>query len=324
MTKLNFPITIDQFMNYALYDEQTGYYMKKVPMGTKQADFVTAPELSPIFGEVLAFWILNKIFEHSGKVNILELGPGQGTLAADILSTIQKMSPTHYANIQYNLLEISPTLKQVQKDKLAEFNNVSWVNSIKDLKSDNLTIVLANEFFDALPVKQYQKVNNQYFERLLDENFNYILAEDATQIGKDYNEDTVEIYPALKDILEDLESLHAHMLFIDYGNLGTNDTLQAVKNHQKVAIFENIGQADITTQVDFRQIIKPFDGNAEVNISNMSDFLAANGLLVRAEQLLENATPSQQENLNYVLKKLLHEDEMGTIFKALEIDHTAK
>lgn len=324
MTKLNFPITIDQFMNYALYDEQTGYYMKKVPMGTTKADFITAPELSPIFGEVLAFWVLNKIFEYSGKINILELGPGQGTLASDILSTIQKMSPTHYANIQYNLLEISPTLKQVQNDKLKDFNNVSWVNNIKDIKSDNLTIVLANEFFDALPAKQYQKVNNQYFERLLDENFNYILAENPTQIGKDYNEDVVEIYPALKDILEDLESLHAHMLFIDYGNLGTNDTLQAVKNHQKVAIFENIGQADITTQVDFRQIIKPFDGNAEINISNMSDFLAANGLLVRAEQLLENASPTQQENLNYVLKKLLHEDEMGTIFKALEIDHTAR
>ena len=324
MTKLNFPITVDQFMTHALYDEKTGYYMKKVPMGTTQADFITAPELSPIFGEVLAFWILNKVFEYSGKVNILELGPGQGTLAADILNTIKKMSPTHYANIQYNLLEISPTLKQTQKDKLVHFNNVSWVDNIKDIKTDDLTIVLANEFFDALPVKQYQKVNNQYFERLLDENFNFILANESTQIGKNYNEDIVEIYPALKGILEDLESLHAHMLFIDYGNLGTNDTLQAVKNHQKVDVFSSIGDADITTQVDFRQIIKPFNGNAEINISNMSDFLAANGLLVRAEQLLENATDEQKENLNFVLKKLLHEDEMGTIFKALEIDHTAK
>ena len=320
-TKLNFPISVDQFMQYALYDKDNGYYMKKTPMGTSNADFITAPELSPIFGEVISFWILNKIFEHSGKVNILELGPGKGTLAADILNTIEKMSPSHFANIEYNLLEISPTLKQEQALTLAGFNNIKWVDNITDIRSDNLTIVLANEFFDALPAKQYVKQNNQYFERLIDKDYNFTLAKEATFIGKDYTEEFVEIYPDLPKILEQLESLYAEILIIDYGNLGTNDTLQAVKNHKKVGVFEDIGNSDLTTQVDFRQIIKPFDGQAEINISNMADFLTANGILIRAEQLLETASESQKENLNYILKKLLDESEMGKIFKALEISH---
>lgn len=314
-----FPVSVYDFMNYALYDENNGYYMKKTPMGNKNADFITAPELSPIFGEVLAFWILNKIFEYNGQINILELGPGKGTLAKDILTTIKKLSPAHFANIDYNLLEISPTLKQVQANTLAEFNNIKWLEKITDLSPKKLNIVIANEFFDALPVRQYQKHNGQYFERLIDENNDFILAPEPTFIGKNYNEEIVEIYPDLKQILIDLKHINSHMLFIDYGNLGTSETLQAVKNHQKVSIFEDITNADLTTQVDFRQIIKEFDGLAEINISNMADFLLANGILTRAEQLLKNANEQQTQNLNFVLKKLLHEDEMGKIFKALEI-----
>lgn len=322
MDKLNFPITVDQFMQYALYNEDNGYYMKKIPMGTTGTDFVTAPELSPLFGEILAFWVLDKIFEHSGKINILELGPGQGTLALDILSTIEKMSPSHLSNIEYNLLEISPTLKQQQSIKLNKFNNIKWVNKITDVKSEELTIVIANEFFDALPTKQFQKVNNQYFERLIDKDYKFILAEHPTFIGKQYNEDFVEFYPALSSILDDLNSLNANMLFIDYGDMGTSNTLQAVKNHQKIEIFKDVCNADITTQVDFRQLIKPFDGQSDINISNMSDFLIANGILIRSEQLLKNSTDSQKENLNFVLTKLLSEDEMGKIFKVLEINNS--
>lgn len=112
----SFPVSVYDFMNYALYNKHNGYYMKKIPMGNESTDFITAPELSPIFGEVIAFWILNKVFEFSGKINILELGPGKGTLAKDILSTVKKMSSAHFANIDYHLLEISPTLQQVQKE----------------------------------------------------------------------------------------------------------------------------------------------------------------------------------------------------------------
>jgi NADH dehydrogenase [ubiquinone] 1 alpha subcomplex assembly factor 7 len=314
-----FPVSVYDFMNYALYDEHNGYYMKKTPMGDKNADFITAPELSTIFGEVIAFWILNRIFEHSEQINILELGPGKGTLAKDILTTIKKLSPAHFANTDYNLLEISPTLKQVQANNLAEFSNIKWLEKITDLSPNKLNIVIANEFFDALPVSQYQKQNNQYFERLIDENNHFILATEPTFIGKNYDEEIVEIYPDLKEILIELKHINAQMLFIDYGNLGTSETLQAVKNHQKVSIFEDITNSDLTTQVDFRQIIKEFDGLAEINISNMADFLLANGILTRAEQLLKNANEQQTQNLNFVLKKLLNEDEMGKIFKALEI-----
>lgn len=316
-----FPVSVYDFMNYALYNNNNGYYMKKIPMGQSETDFITAPELSPIFGEVIAFWILNKIFEHSGNINILELGPGQGTLAKDILTTIEKMSPAHFANIDYHLLEISPTLGQVQKNKLTNFNNIKWLDKIDDLKPGELTIVLANEFFDALPARQYQKVDNQYFERFINDKNEFILDQEPSQIDKNYTEDFVELYPDLPKVLEQLKTLNAEMLFIDYGNLGTNETLQAVKNHQQVNIFEDITNSDLTTQVDFRQIIKPFDGFADINISNMSDFLIANGILVRSKQLLENATQAQTENLNFVLKKLLNEDEMGTIFKVLEISH---
>lgn len=316
-----FPVSVYDFMQYALYNKEHGYYMKKIPMGNETTDFITAPELSPIFGEVIAFWVLNKIFEYSGKVNILELGPGQGTLAKDILTTIEKMSPAHFANINYNLLEISPTLIKAQKNKLESFNNVNWVENITDIKQEGFTIVLANEFFDALPARQYQKVENQYFEKLITEDNNFTLATEPTFIGTDYIEDFVELYPDLTEILEDLKLLQAEMLFIDYGDMGTSDTLQAINNHKKVSIFEDITDSDLTTQVDFRQLIKPFDGFAKLNISNMNDFLTANGILVRAEQLIENSTEQQTQNLNFVLQKLLDETQMGKIFKVLEISH---
>lgn len=317
MHSKNFPISVYDFMSDALYNEQHGYYMKKTPMGTTNADFITAPELSPLFGEVIAFWILNKIFEYSGKVNIVEFGPGRGTMAKDILNTIKKMSPAHFANVDYYLIEKSETLIAEQKSALLDFNNIYHLKELNEL--NGLTIVLANEFFDALPVRQYKRVNNQYFERLIDENYNFTLASQATQIGKDYIEDIVEIYPDATTYLEQIKQYANHALIIDYGNLGTSETLQAIKNHKKVGVFEDIGNCDLTTQVDFRQIIKPFDGYAELSISNMGDFLSANGLIVRAEQLLENANEQQAKNLNYVIKKLVHKDEMGSIFKVLEI-----
>ncbi len=291
--------------------------MKKTPMGSKNADFITAPELTPLFGEVLAFWILGKVFEYSENINIVEFGPGRGTMAKDILNTIKKMSPAHFNNIDYHLIETSPYLIEQQKANLAEFNNVHWQEELTELKGK--TIVLANEFFDALPVRQYQKQNNQYFERLIDKNYNFILAEQPSHISKNYIEDIVEIYPDAQDYLKAIKEFADYALIIDYGNLGTSETLQAIKDHKKVDIFTDIGNCDLTTQVDFRQLIQPFDGYAEINISNMGDFLAANGLIVRAEQLLENATKEQTEHLNYVLRKLLHEDEMAKIFKVLEI-----
>lgn len=313
----NFPISVYDFMNHALYNQEHGYYMKKTPMGTTNADFITAPELTPLFGEVITFWILNKIFEYSGKVNIVEFGPGRATMAKDILATIQKMSPAHFSNIDYYLIEKSPTLIKEQKLNLLDFNNIHHLEELTEL--NGLTIVLANEFFDALPVRQYKKVENKYFERLINDKYEFILADEPSQIGKEYVEDFVEIYPDANNYLEQIKKHSNHALIIDYGNLGTSETLQAIKKHQKVDIFSDIGSSDLTTQVDFRQIIKPFDGYAELNISNMGDFLAANGIIIRAEQLLENASAEQAKNLNYVLKKLIHPDEMGQIFKVLEI-----
>lgn len=314
-------LSVDQFMELALYDKELGFYSNCDDISKH---FITAPELTAVFGETIAFWIINKTLDIN-NFNILELGAGNGTLALDILNTLKKLIPNKKVN--YHILEISEKLKATQKQLLSPLchpdlepksqmqnTKVSWIHSISQMCPNTPTLVIANEFFDALPAKQFQKINNKYYERLIDfsNQPKFILASTTSKLPE-YNEEQVELYPSLQEYTTPLKKLNADMLFIDYGELGTNFTLQAVQNHQKVDIFHDIGNSDLTTQVDFRQIAKQFD-NYNINISTMADFLIANGILIRAEKVMKK-NKNHLNNLN----KLLNPKQMGSLFKVLEI-----
>ena len=147
---------LDQYINYCLYKFDTSYYQSKNIFGYK-GDFVTSPHISSIFSEMLAFWTFSywdKI-KKPKDLNILELGPGDGTMAKDIITTLKKIKQFN-GKINYFFLEKSKYLKKKQKEKLIHLNNIYWIKNIKDFQKNNL-VILSNEFFDALPVKQFIK-----------------------------------------------------------------------------------------------------------------------------------------------------------------------
>ena len=149
-------LTLDKFTDYCLYKFKNSYYQKKINFG-RNGDFVTSPHISSIFSEMLCVWILlfwNKI-KKPKVLNILELGPGDGTMSKDILVSLSKFS-FFRSKVNYYLLETSNSLKKVQKEKLKNQKNIFWVSKLKNFKKDNL-IIISNEFFDALPIKQLEK-----------------------------------------------------------------------------------------------------------------------------------------------------------------------
>jgi len=161
-------ITVDGFMNIALFDKDDGYYIKKNPIGANQ-DFITAPEISGIFGECLAGFITIKIQENlknSGKINLIELGAGRGTLLRDILDTISKFNDI-YQRIGCYILDVNEELVEIQKKTLINHaDKIKWVKNINE-SGDRPSIFIANEFFDALPIKQFIKLNSEIKERVI-------------------------------------------------------------------------------------------------------------------------------------------------------------
>ena len=156
-------IPLDQFINIALYDKKSGYYMKKNPFG-KEGDFITAPLISNLFGEMIAIWCV-AFWEYIGKpkkILLVELGPGDGSLCKDLLRTFRQFK-NFYDSLEINLLEISDNLKKIQKLKINN-RKIKWIKKIEEINSGPI-IFLGNEFFDALPIKQIYKKKRLFFER---------------------------------------------------------------------------------------------------------------------------------------------------------------
>ena len=156
-------IPLDQFINIVLYDKKSGYYMKKNPFG-KEGDFITAPLISNLFGEMIAIWCV-AFWEYIGKpkkILLVELGPGDGSLCKDLLRTFRQFK-NFYDSLEINLLEISDNLKKIQKLKINN-RKIKWIKKIKEINSGPI-IFLGNEFFDALPIKQIFKKKRLFFER---------------------------------------------------------------------------------------------------------------------------------------------------------------
>ena len=329
-------LPLDQFIEFALYDKVNGYYMKKNPFG-KEGDFITAPNITRLFSEIIAIWVLTfwKSIGSPSKFNLLELGAGNGEMMKVIIETLKNF-PECFNNCNFQIHEKSEFLKKQQQFNLKS-EKMTWID---DIKINNLfpTIYLANEFFDALPIKQFFKrkegwverfvnfkdeKNAEFKEQLIDiknieQNLKFEISKDQEII--EYSPSSFEY---LKDISNLIKNNDGGLLIIDYGylNLKMKETLLAIKNHKHSNILEDIGDSDITYNINFN-LFKKFVGQFDdLNfvITNQKKFLTSMGINQRAEIISENIPFSKKSDLFYRIRRLIDEKQMGELFKVMLI-----
>ena len=334
-----FSLPLDKFIEFALYDKDKGYYMKKNPFG-KNGDFITAPNITRIFSEIIAIWVITfwKSIGSPKKFNLLELGAGNGEMMKVVIETLKNF-PECSNSCNFQIHEKSAFLINQQKQNL-QFENINWVDDINKVNSYP-TIFLANEFFDAMPVKQFFKKKNDWFERFVDlkEIHKAKFKEQIADIKKiennlnfeiSKNQDVIEYSPVsfkyLKNICKIIKKNDGGILIIDYGYLNAkmHETLQAVNNHKYSNILENIGDSDITYNISFNLFKKFVDQYNDLNsiISNQKKFLTSMGIVQRAEILGNNIPFSKKSDLFYRIRRLIDEKQMGELFKVMLIKKT--
>lgn len=324
------PMSIATYMGLALTHPRDGYYTGADPLGAK-GDFVTAPEISQMFGELIGFFLVN-LWQQAGEpksFTLLELGPGRGTLMQDALRVVARAEGFLDA-CHLQLFETNPALKAQQAERLGKYNPY-WASEIDAVAEDPLFVV-ANEFFDALPIRQFVKAADGWHERqvgLRDGKRAFGLS--PTPIGDAAMPEAVrdaapgEIYEvslAAADALQRLGKRIAQqrgaLLAIDYGyaETQTGETLQAVRNHAFAEALDAPGEADLSAHVDFGALARvASDLGLQVEpLATQRDFLGRLGIVERASALAK-ANPGQIESIAAALRRLTDSSEMGTLFK---------
>lgn len=329
------PISIADYMNLALSHPEHGYYQKQDPFGAR-GDFITAPEISQIFGEMIGVWCA-EVWRQlgAGPVSLVELGPGRGTLMADLLRATKKVPEFHDA-ITIHMVETSPVLANAQYVRLRhEHPRLEWLDHVDQLPENKL-IIVANEFFDALPVRQFIMTEDGVHERRVgwDEaanGFCFTLGPKGLQLAKSGQAippgTVMEQSPAARGVMRTLASRIAEhggaALVIDYGYLGEahHNTLQAVKAHVFHPVLQDPGEADITAHVDFTTLmnIASDTGGYIYGLANQGEFLARLGAELRCEMLLRQAAAEQKGDIVSGLKRLVSPQAMGELFKVMAV-----
>ena len=335
-TNKNKYIPLDKFINTALYNKKTGYYMNKNPFG-KNGDFITAPNISILFSEMLAIWCI-AFWQNLGcpkKINIIELGAGNGEMMYQLIKVFERFDKFKLSS-NYFILEKSQFLQKIQKKKLNS-HKIIWLNSLSKLKNGP-NIFLANEFFDALPIKQFIKKNNQWFEKKIkinnDNKFEIIdiitnikNLEKKTGIKLTNNQKIIEFSPLtykyFKIISKKINTLQGGLLIIDYGYLEKKmkNSLKSVYKHNFNNVLNNFGKSDITYNINFfllKKIAKKL--NLKVaGLTSQGSFLTKLGISHRAEILAKNLRFSKKADIYYRLKRLIDKNFMGELFKVMFI-----
>ena len=324
----NGPISVSEYMAMCLYTDKAGYYMKGMPFG-KDGDFITAPELTPLFGEMLGLWVA-ATWQQMGApetFTLVECGPGRGTLFADMLRAISKALPACANALEGHLVEISPNLKAYQQNTLKDAPcPITWHSHIGDIPNSTPMIVIGNELLDAFPVNQYELKDGKYYERLVTahgDELAFVLSDTPTDIEA-YSTDVVEISPAMDNFLEELrvklsDAPQAALLLLDYGATfrTSGETLQALRKHTVEGIFDTPGDADLTWHIPFAHVCDIL-GTIHSTMTDMALFLSEIGYALRAEQAFRAAeTEEEKEHIASTTKRLLDPNEMGAHFKVL-------
>jgi len=328
------PISVAEFMTLV----NSAYYAARDPFGSG-GDFITAPEISQTFGEMLGLWCV-QVWHDQGKpkhTRLVELGPGRGTLMADVLRAARVM-PDFLDDLEVVLVEASPTLKEAQQEKLKDIRvPVRWVSQFDSSLSDRPLFLLANEFFDALPIRQFVKTARGWCERMITTDPNGALifalspvpAPDAVipsdRVGASEGAVYERADPA-RSLMEDIAHTIARngggALIVDYGynEPGFGETLQAVSEHAFATILDAPGESDLSAHVDFLALVAAAKGaGASVfGPTTQGEFLQNLGIVRRTEQLVASRKPTDL-SLWTDVDRLIAPEQMGTLFKALAI-----
>ena len=315
------PITLADYMELCLLHPRYGYYATRDPFGAK-GDFTTAPEIHQMFGELCGLALAQAWMDQGrpAPFTLAEIGPGRGTLMADMLRAIRTV-PGMTEAAEVALIEASPHLRQVQKDRLG---GIAHLDSVEELPGKPLFLI-ANEFFDALPIRQYQRTEDGWAERMVG------LSDDGLRLGlgpvvqmpRDGQPgDVVEECPAAPGIVEAIaRRIAAHggaAIFVDYGGWnGYGDTFQALRNHAPEDPLAHPGEADLTAHVDFAPLAAAAvrAGAVASRPIHQGDWLLSLGAAQRAKRL----TAAGDGGAATALRRLTHPDEMGHLFKAMAI-----
>lgn len=304
----------------------TAYYGGRDPLG-RAGDFITAPEISQMFGELIGLWAADLVLR-TGAANAayVELGPGRGTLAADALRAMGKAGlslPVHF-------VETSPVLRARQGEA---FPGAEWHDHAGTLPTDRPLIVIANEFFDALPIRQYERTALGWRERMIADGRFVMGSEDcATEIPIALADAPlgaiVERNPAAEAVMADLAGRIAAqggaLLALDYGYEGpaTGDTLQAMTAHRYADPLEAPGTRDLTAHVDFAMLatVARVHGLKPTPVVTQGSYLASLGIDARAAALAR-VNPTEAEAIEVARKRLVAPEQMGRLFKVLAVRH---
>jgi SAM-dependent MidA family methyltransferase len=330
------PIPVADYVRIALTDPSHGYYMTRDPFGAG-GDFVTAPEVSQMFGELIGLFFA-QAWEDRGRparLHLVELGPGRGTLMADMLRAIAQVRPDLIAAADVVLVEASPALRGVQ-EKMLEGQDVEWVENFSAVADDAPLFLVANEFFDALPCRQLVKTADGWHERMVAEDGGRLVFATGPGIvppeivperlrnaapGAIF-ETSPEALALMREIARRIAKAGGAALIVDYGHTesGIGDTLQVVKAHQHVAPLSEPGEADLTFHVDFAALAASARAAGAQVCGPMPQgaFLSALGIGLRAERL-KRAQPDAAAEIEAALTRLTDPGAMGTLFKAMAI-----
>lgn len=329
------PLPVSAWMALCLGDPEHGYYMTREAFG-RSGDFITAPEISQLFGEMIGvhFALAARQSGIEGDVTLAECGPGRGTLMRDVVRTLKRLTPGIRPHVA--LVETSPRLRSVQEKALAGLAEPAFFDTVDALPTTRPTLLMANEFLDALPFRQFVKQGNAWRERMVDvagDGFAFtagaaVLAPADLPPGAAAQPDgtVFEMSPAREAAVAasaaHLAQCGGTALFIDYGHVrsGFGDTFQAMRAHTFLDVLAVPGLADLTSHVDFEPLLTVARrAGCTASIMEQGRFLLDLGLLERAGAFGSDKDEATRKAIADAVERLAAPDAMGGLFKVMAV-----
>lgn len=329
------PMTVADYVTRCLHDPQGGYYATRPSIGAT-GDFITAPMISQMFGELIGLWAV-ELWERLGapeRLRLVEVGPGDGTLMADALRAA-RLAPDFLRAVDLVLIEPSPPLREAQARMLADSDvHPRWVASLDRIETDAPVILIANEVLDCLPARQFVKTEDGWAERCIGVTEEGALTFGLKKITAGFKRPAFEVEPGQtveiseqqavfgREVATLVKAASGAALLIDYGRARpeTGDTLQALRRHQKVDPLDSPGEADLTQWADFPTVLEAaIHAGADVTgCLGQGEFLGLLGIEARADRL-RDGRPDAAPVIDRQLARLTADDQMGSLFKVCAI-----